>query len=361
MKHLFDFGMSQEDASSEQAILNLQKNDRLLCIASAGEVPLNLLCFNKGIKIDAVDISKEQLALCRLKLITAMNIDAPANAGLLGYIKMEPAERKKIFREKILTLLNESDQFFWKKNQHAIATGVINCGRFELFLKKMRKIGAFIIGKKNIKSLINCSSIEEQKELFEKKIATRKMLKILFKVAFHPWVYKNRGVSAQGLIHASSSAGEIFFKKFKNFCTGSLAGENYFLQYFLLGSCVTANAIPEFLQLKNAAILKENFHHLSFKHISLQEALASEPAGTYNKVHLSNIGDWLTSEGFADLVKILQDKVSTNAKLSYRFLQKNHLENGFAKVLVIDKDLAGEIEARDRLPFYSILPISING
>jgi S-adenosylmethionine:diacylglycerol 3-amino-3-carboxypropyl transferase len=89
MKPLFDFGISQEDAASEETMLNLEQGDQLLCIASGGEVPLNLLCSGKSIKIDAIDISESQLALCRLKLLAALHIEAPANAAFLGYSQME--------------------------------------------------------------------------------------------------------------------------------------------------------------------------------------------------------------------------------------------------------------------------------
>src|SRR4030095_15339795 len=118
MKPLFDFGMSQEDAFSEQASLDLQSKDRLLCIASAGEIPLNLASMNKDLQADAVDVSKEQLILCRLKLMTALMISAPENAAFLGYMKMNEEQRLQIF-ERLFPFLETADQLFWKQNIHA--------------------------------------------------------------------------------------------------------------------------------------------------------------------------------------------------------------------------------------------------
>jgi len=356
MKPLFDFGMSQEDAFSEQASLNLQSNDRLLCIASAGEIPLNLASMNKDLHADAVDISMEQLILCRLKLVTALVIGAPENAAFLGYMKMDQEQRLKIF-EKLLPLLESADQLFWKQNIYAIKKGVINYGRFEMFLQKLRVFAQLIIGRRNLNNLINCSTIRQQEEIFEKKIAKRKALRILFTICFHPKIYTNRGLKKQGLIHASGRSGEIFYNKFRLLCTGSRASENYFLQYFLLGACKTG-AIPEYLKNENREILRKNSSCLSFSQLSIQDALVSSPGSCYNKIHLSNIGDWMSVEDFRDLLNTIHEKVPKNGKISYRYLQKNHFENPLYANFWINESMSTDLERKDRFPFYSLLPVS---
>ena len=67
MKPLYNYGISQEDARTERRALDIREGDRLLCVASAGEVPLNLLAMGT-VAIEAVDISRTQLFLCRLKM-----------------------------------------------------------------------------------------------------------------------------------------------------------------------------------------------------------------------------------------------------------------------------------------------------
>jgi S-adenosylmethionine:diacylglycerol 3-amino-3-carboxypropyl transferase len=57
MAVLFDFGISQEDASTEQFVLGVNPADRILSVASGGEVPLSLLSLNDNITICAVDLS----------------------------------------------------------------------------------------------------------------------------------------------------------------------------------------------------------------------------------------------------------------------------------------------------------------
>lgn len=70
---LYDFCISQDDPATELRALNLSLGDRVLCVASAGEVPLELLVnSDESIKIDAVDISGPQLYLSNLKFKAAM-------------------------------------------------------------------------------------------------------------------------------------------------------------------------------------------------------------------------------------------------------------------------------------------------
>src|SRR5437588_7063013 len=107
MKPLFDFGISQEDAFSEQRILEVRTGDKILCIASGGEIPLNLLCMNQDILVEAIDISEYQLALCRLKLLSALYIDPSLNTGFLGYSAMAKKIRREIFDSIIMPLLGK--------------------------------------------------------------------------------------------------------------------------------------------------------------------------------------------------------------------------------------------------------------
>ncbi|HJW28916.1 MAG TPA: hypothetical protein VJ508_06650, partial [Saprospiraceae bacterium] len=93
-----------------------------------------------------------------------------------------------------------------------------------------------------------------------------------------------------------------------------------------------------------------------FRHSSLQEELTANPPGTYNKIHLSNIGDWMSDAAFEAFISILDLTCPVDGRLCYRFLQKNHLEHTHRL------DHRFEIRPlpsafKDRFPFYSTLSI----
>lgn len=360
MRHLYDFGISQEDPLTEIKVLDIQENDHVLCIASGGEVPLTLLCHRPGIKITAVDISPSQLALCRLKLQAAIELPFPLNGSFLGYAHSDAKSRRDIYFDKIHPNLTTEDQNFWLEHIFAIEKGAVNFGRFEGFIKRLRKIVTIIIGKKNLLKLVASNDTKEQQAIFDTQIAGRSAVKYLFRIAFHPAVYKNRGLSSKALIHAHTNTGALFFNKFRNFCTATPAKKNYFLQYFLLGACTSNIAFPEYLHENSRSILRTGRHNLIFKQTTIQEEVTVNKTDSFNKFHLSNIGDWMTNEAFCFFVEVLHNTYPDKIKLCYRFLQKNHFEDSIMWGEHFDVNSVA-IEMTDRFPFYNVLSIQGHG
>ena len=359
MSFLFDFGLSQEDPLSEQSALDIRSSDRILSLASAGEVALSLLSLNEDIIIKSVDISESQIKLCRLKLMSALYLDFPLNGAFLGFTNLEEKVRSELYHNVILPHLSEADALFWKQNMVYIKKGIINAGRFEQYIKKMRFVANIFLGRRNIHKLIECHSLEEQKQVFHDHIETRKSLQLLFKVAFHPKVYRKRGLQDQALIHADNSTGDRFYSRFKGFCINTLASENYFLQYFLTGSCINKESFPPYLQPANKDRLIKNLKNLELKTASFQDTLTEKGKGYFNKVHLSNLGDWLSEDQFTELRSLLLKNCDNGSRLCYRYLQKNHFSDSENDGFIIDKTESSTIENKDRFPIYNILSITI--
>lgn len=360
MRHLFDFGISQEDPLTELDLLDIRDSDHLLCIASGGEVPLSIFSLRPGVKITAVDISPAQLQLCRLKLQAAIALPFPMNGLFLGYGALDAGTRRNLYFDRIRPGLSKEDHEFWSANLRAIEKGVVHFGRFEGYIRKLRVMAGLIIGKKNSRGLLNCKEPKEQEIFFDTHIAPRRAVQYLFRIAFHPAVYKNRGLNSQGLIHARTNTGDIFFRKFRSFCTATPAGNNYFLHYFLTGSCQSLEAFPEYLREANRKNLAAGKEQIIFKQASLQVELAANPEGHFNKIHLSNIGDWMSREDFQNLLEVICKKCTDQTIICNRFLQKNHLDaeqicNNRFSVSPVSRENA------DRFPFYSILLIRGHG
>lgn len=359
MSFLFDFGISQEDPLSEQRILEIQPNDRILSIASGGEVPLAFLSLNENIRLSAVDLSESQVKLCRLKIHAAIHLDFPLNGCFLGYAKLDRKKRNELYHKIILPQLAEDDAIFWNQNIRFIEKGIVSAGRFEQYIGKMRLFANLIIGKNNIQRLIACQSLEDQKKVFYDRIAPRKSLQLLFKIAFHPAIYKKRGLQEQALIHASKTTGERFYRKFQDFCTATLAAENYFLQYFLTGICSREESFPEYLKPKNRNRLISNLSRFELTSNSFQNVLFEKGIGAFNKIHASNIGDWLSEVEFSELLGLFISNCSSGTKICYRYLQKNHFQEITTNEYSIDEVISGKIEKMDRFPFYNILAVTL--
>ena len=357
MDCLYNYGISQEDALTECQALNLTDGDSLLCIASAGEIPLNIAALNDA-KIVASDISASQIMLCRLKQTAALKYDLVTAASFLGYMSMEESKREQIFREEISQFLPEHDREFWIKNPEAVKKGVINSGRFEKYMQKVTVIGRFIAGKKNLYSLFDCDSIEKQKEVFDKKISGL-FVNGLFRVAFHPWIYKNRGIDPAGLTHSGArNIGEFFFQRFRSFCCNTLSRKNYFLQYTFFNEVLFPEALPEFLQPDFHEKFIRNISNIEYTETSIEKILEAGETGKFNKIHISNIGDWMSKESMADIFTLVRDKTTPGARAVMRYIHLNHKIPGNLPELVADYELGNTLALKDRYPFYSVVPIA---
>lgn len=143
---LYDFGVSQDDPQSELKALQPLQGDRILCIASAGEVPLELLVqTHKSIKIDAVDIAQTQLFLSNLKLQAAIHLDPEQAARFLGFLPADQKEREKAFN-RIKSSLPAEEIGFWENNTAIFQKGPIHLGRYETYIARFAPLGRWLLG-----------------------------------------------------------------------------------------------------------------------------------------------------------------------------------------------------------------------
>ena len=278
----------------------------------------------------------------------------------MGYGWYDKKRRRDIYFDELHKSLDKEEQKFWIKHLKAIENGVVRYGRFEAYLEKLRWMAQLLIGKTNINRLLSCITTEEQTMVYDEYIAKRKGLANFFKIIFHPSIYKNRGLREEAMQHSSNDTGTIFYQKFRHFCTSTLLSENYFFQFFLAGECSNNESYPDYLREKNRLILNEYASNILWKNISLQGELASNNPGYYNKIHLSNIGDWLTNTEFAVILDIICRQCTGSEKMVYRYLQKNHFltdELCHGRFLIDSVD----IKSSDRFPFYELLTIMPNG
>ena len=356
MDFLYNYGLCQEDALTEIQALDLKAGDSLLCIASAGEIPLNIAALN-DVKIIAVDVSAGQLKLCRLKQTAALIFDPVTAASFLGYMNMQADKRENFFRNDILQHLSEDDGKFWIKNLEAVRGGAINSGRFEKYMLKVTGIGRHIVGQKNLYSLFDCDSVEEQKEVFDKRI-NGVIVNGIFRLAFHPWIYRNRGIDPAGLVHSGArNIGEFFFNRFRGFCCNTISRKNYFLQYTFFNKILFKEALPEFLQPEANAYHEKSCSNIEYAESSIEKVLKNSDPGRFNKIHISNIGDWMPKESMTALFRLLRDKTLPGARIIMRYIHLNHRLPDSVPELTADYSLGNGLVINDRYPFYSIVPI----
>jgi S-adenosylmethionine:diacylglycerol 3-amino-3-carboxypropyl transferase len=353
---LYNFGLSQEDPLTEIKGLDLTDGDSLLCIASGGEVPLSIAALN-NVSIIAIDASEDQLRLCRIKQKSAMLLEPPNAAGFLGYTRMPFIRRENLFEKKIAPALQKEDLNYWRKNIKVIRTGVIHAGKFEQFICKASLPARAIIGGKNFYRLFDCNSATEQEDIFD-RFFSGVLLKTIFKTVFHPRIYKNRGIDAAGMLHhQKGNIGDFFFNRFRNFCCGTPARDNFLLQYVFFRQSLFTAALPEYLKIENRETFLQNHHKISFISSRMEDFLAQAQTGQYDKIQISNIGDWLPIKSMARLFEKIQEKTQPGSRMIMRHIYLEHPVPESVPFLKPDHKLGEQLMQTDRFPFSSIVPI----
>lgn len=361
-KFLYDFGVAQDDPESEMRALNLVPGDRLLCIAGAGEVPLELLVnSNKTIMIDAVDIDHHQLYLSNLKIHAALALDNWDAARFLGFLPADMKKRIKWF-ELFESSLPKNEANFWKKNCDIFKKGPIHLGRYETYIARFAPLGRWLLGgRKKIRGLFECNGITQQKTYFDENLRAG-LLKKLFKLIFHPRIYKNRGISEQGLQHmGTENIGNTFYNKFRDFCTATPVRENWILQFVLFDNVIFKEALPSYLSQSGRERLREEKERLNLIKKSYTEILKEMDTGYYNKFALSNVSDWLSVEEFTDLLHIIADKSGKKAAGLIRYIYTAEVSNPeLEDILGFNLNLGEKLLNQDRFPFYKLIPFTFN-
>jgi S-adenosylmethionine:diacylglycerol 3-amino-3-carboxypropyl transferase len=356
--YIYDFGVSQDDIRSELRALDLKENDRVLCIASAGEIPLELLVNSPGsVKIVASDIAISQLHLTRLKLSAAIHLETEEAARFLGFMPAESSERETWF-QKVEPGLSVAEIKFWNEHKSIFKYGPVNLGKYETYMRRFSPLGRLLLGgHKKLTGLFETNTIEEQKSYFD-NVLRAGLLKNLFKIMFHPKFYKKRGISEQGLIHWKDQPLALqFYEQFSNFCTNTPVRENWMLQFVLFNRVLFEASLPDYLQPDGRSRLREESERLRFTEKSVTECMLASETGYYNKFALSNVSDWLTAEDFTELLQLIAQRAGPDSRGLIRYIHSAKVTDpDLTDTLGFDKEAGQILLAEDRFPFYRLIP-----
>lgn len=354
MNPLYNYGLSQEDALTEYRALDIRLGDRLIAIASAGEVPLNLVAL-EDVRVEAVDISRNQLALAKLKLGACRALEPAEAASFLGFSEAPEVARRRLF-DRVALFLGEDELAFWRGNISAVERGAVRAGRFERYLRKFSRLARLVLGESKLRGLFERDTLVEREEYFDRFLSTA-LVRALFRLAFDPRLYRRRGIADEGLRHGGErDIAGFFYGRFRDFCCATPARKNYYFQFALWGRVLFPEALPEYLSPEGLARVRERHGNIAWREVSIQDALAGHPAGTFNKFHLSNIGDWMSREDYAALLTLLCDKAPAASRAVARYIHLDHpLPGTLNGRLVRDARLAGELIKADRFPFYNLV------
>jgi S-adenosylmethionine-diacylglycerol 3-amino-3-carboxypropyl transferase len=358
MSFLFDFGFSQEDEITASAALDVD-GQTVLCVASAGDIPLCLLALGAR-KIIAVDISEPQLHLCRLKAAAIQCLERDAAVGLLGFTRVSEPERRRWFAQCIARLPDASVEF-WRLHERMLCSrGAIWCGRYEQFIRKLRLIIRPLLGSA-FDDLAQCSTCAEQQALFDRRIS-RAWLRAFFRLAFSPRIFSRYGIDRQSLAHRQSAIplGEQYWAKLRAFCSHTPAALNPWLQLHTMGRLLSLDAAPYYLTAAGFTKARQEMDRLHWVHCDLHAYVRDQLSVEISRVYLSNLPDWSSAAEFEQLICELVRKLAPQSRLVWSYLHVNRqLPVKLCRPVFIDENVSSRLRDKDRFPFYTYISARI--
>ena len=228
-------------------------------------------------------------------------------------------------------------------------------GRYERYVRRLRRLGGTPL-RRRATALVTAGSLAEQARVFDERI-DGPVLAAVLRTAFHPAVYRGRGLDARGLQHRERgrSLGRQYHGDLRLWCTGTPAAENFWLQWHLLGHPTGPAALPVWLTETGWQALAAREVALGLEHRDVRDALAACP-GRYDRLHLSNVSDWMDEQAFHRLLRTAAASLRPPGRIVWRWLHVDRRPPAdLGDRLVVDPTLGERLRLVDRFPFYRVV------
>ncbi len=332
-----------EDPQIDREAFGIRKDDVVFSITSGG---CNLLSFliDDPKAVIALDLNPSQNHLLELKMAAFKFLSYDSMLEFLGVRK---CDNRLKFYELLRSALTRSAKEYWDGKLKDIKRGVIHCGRYEDYMKLLRRCLRLIVSKRTIKKFFETEDRNIRKLLFEeqwnnrrwklftKVLLSRKTMSLLFDEAFFKY------------LKSEFSFGEHFAKKVERALTELPIKENYFLRYILLGNYDEAH-LPSYLCKENFGVIRNRLNRITIVTDTCDNYFRQLPEDSISKFNFTNVFEWMSEEAFTDLLNETVRVAKNNSVITYRNLlvPRRHPES-LSHSIHSESELAGKLHNKD--------------
>lgn len=307
-----------EDPGPDRTALAIQPEDVVFSITSGGCNVLTFLLDNPR-RIIALDINPHQNHLLELKMAAFRELPY---GNLLEFFGVRDSSLRLRFYSRLRPRLTEQAARFWDARPQKISRGLIHCGRYERYMRLLRKSVIVPLGKKKLaEAMFEADEDRGQRErlfrekwedgwwkLLTKVMLSRRLNSLLFDKAF--FAYLDDGFSF----------GRHFAAKAERALIHLPLKQNYFLAYILLGRYYDEKSLPPYLREENYDILRSRLDRIEIITDSCQRHFSTLPDSSLSKFNFSNIFEWMSPGAFEELLRETVRVARDGAVLTYRNL-----------------------------------------
>ncbi len=316
-----------EDPEVDIQAMKIDENTHIMGICSGGCNMLNYLTESPA-GITAVDLNPAHVALGRLKL-AALKYLPDYESFFLFFGCADSPENIDNYDKYIAPNLDEFSRNYWEKK-------VFPHGRrINMFKKNIYRFG--LLGKfigmvhrvsklygKNPKDILQATSMEEQREIFERTLAPlfdKKFVRMmcnkpesLYGLGIPPAQFDDLNESAKG------DMASLLKKRLERLACQFPIEDNYFAwQAFNRGyDREKRKAVPRYLKEENYKILKDNVDKAQVIHSTITDFLNSKDPKTIDCFVFLDAQDWMNDEQLNDLWSCVLRSANDGARVIFR-------------------------------------------
>ncbi|NGX61012.1 MAG: hypothetical protein K940chlam9_00490 [Chlamydiae bacterium] len=343
------YSFGNEDWTTEQKALQIQPDDRVLCVTASGDRPLNLLT-NELKEIVAVDANPFQTALFDLKKTA---LETLSFKDYLSFLGASGQENRLYTYQNIAPSLSDKSLALWNKHKRKISRGVLYEGSVEKILYYTSHILHACRGKK-IRTLFSFDQLEEQKTYVQEHWDSYLWRKA-FDIAMHPMISRSffKDPCLYENVDPNIHIGKYLCNHLKEALYRFPAKESILLSLLFNGK-VSPSHFPPYLQEKGVEKIKKQLHKATFQTAGMLSYLQSCEDNSIDCFSLSDIASYMEDEEFEKITY----EVYRTARPGARFCIRQFLSNQKRISLPAfkrDQALEKQLEQEDRCFVYRFM------
>lgn len=342
-----------EDPVVDMEALDIQPDSRIVTIASGSCNALSYLTANPA-QVMAVDLNTAHIALGRLKVAALRHL--PDHAALRRFF-VEADNRRNVadYRDRIAPHLDDTSRRYWegrdlagRRRINGFARGIYKRGLLGSFIGMAHLIARLY--RVDLRVILEAGSIEEQRRLFDEKIAP------VFDKRFIRWL-TGQPASLFGLgippAQYDALAGDqrmatVLRARLERLACGFAVQDNYFAwQAFNRGYGRDANAsVPPWLEAQNHEPLRSRIDRLTLTHTNFTDHLATQADASIDRCVLLDAQDWMDDAQLTALWTQITRTARAGARVLFRTAGEATILPGRVPDAILSRWTYSEAEAR---------------
>ena len=355
-----------EDPEVDLEALKLDKNSRIMTIASGGCNVMNYLT-EQPQRVKAIDLNPAHVALTRLKITAAKHLP-DYESFFLFFGHANDKQNIDNYNKYIAPNLDSFSKKYWE------GWSLFHGRRINYFRKNLYQFGLLgrsisflhILTKiygEDLRELLKAKTLKEQEEIFDRTIAPifdKKLVKFLcnmpvslYGLGIPPAQFDNLVASANG------DMATLLKSRIRRLACDFPIQENYFAwQAFGRGyDQENKKAIPRYLTEENYKKIKKATDNVEVHHTSITEFLQSQPVESFDCYIFLDAQDWMNTHQLNELWQEVLRTAQPGARVIFRTAGEDSpltgcLNKDILKKWHYDPSVSEEAVKKDRSSIY---------